>query len=295
MVAVRAGQAPPLVVVTGANRGIGLHACRWLAARGAGVVLVARDRGAGESARQSLEPSPHHRVVVCDLADPESVQGAATEILEGGPAPTGLVNNAAVLPQELRVGPLGVELQMAVNHLGHFLLTRLLHPALREAPAGRVVTVTSRSHRGPPVTLEDPGYKQRRYDRLVAYQQSKLANVAFSLALARRVEGTALASLAVHPGVYGTGLLGDWTGLGSVVRLGVAGPKRGGRWVARWALGALPGSEDLNGAYFEKGTWARPSRSALDEGEQERLWRWSETTLGLPRWPVRSGEALAPE
>lgn len=290
----RTGEAPPRVVVTGANRGVGLHACRWLADRGAAVTLLVRSRTAGEDARESLRGATRHRVVPCDLADPDSVRRAAAEILDGPPV-SGLVNNAAVLPRERRIGPLGVELQMTVNHLSHFLLTRLLFPALEAVRAGRVVTVTSRSHRGPPLHLDDPAYERRTYDRLVAYQQSKLANLAFSLALARRVRGSRVASVAVHPGVYATGLLGDWTGLGSVVRLGAPGPEKGGRHVGRLALAGDGSPADLNGTYFEKNRRARPAPAARDEAEQERLWRWSEITLGLPPWRCRSGEAQAPE
>ena len=282
------------VAVTGANRGVGLHVCRWLAARGAAVVLLARNEEDGRRARDSLEEPARHRVVGCDLADPGSVRQAAARLLEG-PALTALVNNAAVLPSTLRLASSGIELQMAVNHLGHFLLTGLVLPGLERASAGAVVTVTSRSHRGAPLDLDDPDYSRRGYDRLVAYQQSKLANLAFSLALARRLKGSLVASVAVHPGVYATELLGSWTGLGSVVRMGVPGPKEGGRWVGRLVQRAHEAPADVNGTYYEKGVRAEPDPAALDEAAQERLWNWSEEAVGCRFPPGRSGEAPAAE
>ncbi len=279
---------PVAVAVTGANRGIGLYTARWLADRGASVVLLCRDAASGEEARASLHRTDRHRVVACDLSEPDSVRAAAEDVGQGAPL-SGLVNNAAVLPEQRVIGPLGIELQMAVNHLGHFQLTRLLLPRLRESAAARVVTVTSRSHRGPAVDLGDPGFEARRYRRLVAYQQSKMANVAFSLALARRLEGSTVASVAVHPGVYGTHLLGGWTGLGPLVRLAVPGPKRGGRWVGRLTVERGRTSETLNGAYFEKGDPRKPAPAALDIDHQERLWQWSERVLDLSPWPPPAG------
>ncbi|MDH3222436.1 MAG: SDR family NAD(P)-dependent oxidoreductase [Gemmatimonadota bacterium] len=272
------------VAVTGANRGIGLYTARWMADRGASVVLLCRDAASGEKARASLRRSANHRVVVCDLSVPDSVRAAAENVGQGSPL-SGLVNNAAVLPRRRVIGPLGIELQMAVNHLGHFLLTRLLLPRLREPPTARVVTVASRSHRGPAVDLGDPGFDVRRYTPLVAYQQSKMANVAFTLALARRLEGSTVKSLAVHPGVYGTDLLGGWTGLGPLVRFAVPGPKQGGRWVGSLALGAGRTAVVPNGTYLEKGNRRMPAPAALDLDHQERLWRWSEGVLELDHWP----------
>ena len=269
------------VVVTGSNRGVGLATARNLAGRGYDLVLVCRDERRGAAALESLH-SPHgranHRLVVADLASFDSVRAAAERIGESGTTVSALVNNAACLPRRRRTSPDGFELQLAVTHLGHFLLTHLLLPRLRRASApSRVVTVSSAAHSGRPFNFRDPNFERRRYRRRRAYQQSKLANVLFTLGLARRVAETGVQAVAVHPGVYDTGLLrrylGRVPGGGVAARLGTPGPEKAGPVVAELAVGRR--DEDLNGAYFHKGTRAEPSVAARDPGAQERLWDWS--------------------
>ena len=274
------------VIVTGGNRGVGLATARNLAGRGYDLILVCRDEQRGEVALESLH-SPHnrgnHRLVVADLASLGSVRAAAERIGETGAPITALVNNAACLSRKRRTSADGFELQLAVTHLGHFLLTNLLLPQLRSAPApSRVVTVASAAHSGPPFNFRDPNFERRRYRRRRAYQQSKLANVLFTLGLARRVAGSGVQAVALHPGVYDTGLLRDYMGRipggGVAARVGAARAEKGGPLVAELAVGRR--EEDLNGLYFHKSVRAEPSAAALDPGAQERLWSWSaEATL----------------
>ena len=277
------------VIVTGGNRGVGLAAARSLAGRGYDLILICRDELRGVTALESL-PSPqslgNHRLVVADLASLRSVRAAAARIAGMGASISALVNNAACLPQRRRTSRDGFELQLAVTHLGHFLLTNLLLPELRGAPAPcRVVTVSSAAHSGPPFNFRDPNFERRRYRARRAYQQSKLANVLFTLGLARRLAGTGIQAVALHPGVYDTGLLrsymGRLPGSGVAARLGGARAEKAGPLVAELAVGKR--GEDLNGGYFHKSVRADPSPAARDTMAQERLWSWSAEATGLMR------------
>ena len=275
------------VIITGANRGIGLAAARNLAGRGYDLILVCRDEKRGQAALESLhspQSAGNHRLVLADLASLDSVRAAARRIAETNVAISALVNNAACLPMKRTESRDGFELQLAVNHLAHFLLTNLLFPQLRSSPPlSRVITVSSAAHAGPPFNFRDPNFERRRYRRRQAYQQSKLANILFTRALARRISGTGVQAVALHPGVYDTGLLHDYIGGipggRAFRRLGASRAERAGPIVAGLAAGKR--EDNLNGLYLDRGVRAIPARVARDQGTQERLWEWSAVATGL--------------
>ena len=274
------------IAITGANRGIGLAAARHLAADGHRVILVCRDEQRGRDALDSLTALPRgakHHLVVADLASLESVRAGARAIIDLGHTLDALVNNAAVLTAERTLSHDGFEIQLAVTHLAHFLLTDLLLPRLRRHPGkSRVVTVSSAAHSGPPFDFDDPHFATRPYKRIRAYQQSKLANILFTLALARRTAGTGIEPVALHPGVYDTGLLRNYVGQvpgGGLAATVFAGkPDRAGPILAELAAGRQ--DEDLAGTYLDKGRPETPSRAARDLAAQERLWEWSASATG---------------
>ena len=280
------------IAITGANRGIGLAAARHLAADGHRAILVCRDEQRGRDALDSLTALPGgamHHLVVADLASLESVRAGASAIIELGHTLDALVNNAAVLTAERTLSRDGFEIQLAVTHLAHFLLTDLLLPHLRRHPGkSRVVTVASAAHFGPPFNFDDPGFTTRPYRRTRAYQQSKLANVLFTLALARRTAATGIEPVALHPGVYDTGLLRSYLGRvpgGGLAATVLAGrPDRAGPILAELAAGRR--DEDLAGIYLDKGRPEPPSREARDRKAQELLWEWSAAAVGLPTTAV---------
>ncbi|WP_128382518.1 oxidoreductase [Streptomyces cavernae] len=187
-------------VVTGANSGIGLVTARVLAERGAQVVLAVRDPEKGEAAAATMTGPVQVRAL--DLADLSSVRAFA----HGLPGPVDLlVNNAG-----LSLGPLsrtadGFELQFGTNHLGHFALTNLLLPRIRE----RVVTVASLGHRIGSLDFSDLQWERRPYRPNTAYTQSKLANLLFAAELQRRLTraGSPVISTAAHPGISSTNLM----------------------------------------------------------------------------------------
>jgi NAD(P)-dependent dehydrogenase (short-subunit alcohol dehydrogenase family) len=198
-------------VVTGANGGLGLSTARALAAAGADVVIAARNQERAAKAMDRIRdgvPDARLSLVELDLGSLDSVQQAAEQILAAHETIDLLVNNAGVMgiPQSRTAD--GFEMQLGVDHLGHFALTARLLPALLKAAAARVVTVTSTAHHmGRAVDPGNPNL-EGRYGPWRAYGQAKLANFHFGLGLDRllREAGTPAASLVAHPGLSNTEL-----------------------------------------------------------------------------------------
>ena len=199
-----------IALVTGANSGIGYEAARALAARGAHVLLACRDVGRGEAARARIaaeQPAASLELLPLDLAQLAQVREAAARVNEKHGRLDLLCNNAGVMAIERGLSADGFELQLGINHLGHFALTGLLLPSVLASPAGRVVTVTSLVHKVGRVRFDDLD-GARSYERWSAYAQSKLANLFFAYELQRRLAriGVAAISVACHPGYAATNL-----------------------------------------------------------------------------------------
>lgn len=231
-------------VVTGANGGLGLETAEALAVAGATVVLAARDpekTTAAEARIRAVAPDATLDVVPLDLGSLESVRGAAATIAARHPRLDLLVNNAGVMGIPERRTADGFEMQFGVNHLGPFVLTARLLPAVLGAE-GRIVTVTSTAHHmGRRVDPENP-HLDGRYGAWTAYGQSKLANYHFAIGLHRRLTaaGAGAASLLAHPGLSHTDLQTH-----SVTETGGGSSQRFFEWMAAHtgmsaARGALP-------------------------------------------------------
>lgn len=204
-------QSGRTAVVTGANGGLGLQTARALATAGAHVVMAARDQekaAAAEAEIRSATPTASVAIVPLDLASLESVRSAADRVLAEHERVDLLVNNAGLMAVPERRTEDGFEMQLGVNHLGHWALTARLLPTLLAAPAARVVSVTSTAHHmGRAIDLADP-HLEGRYGPWKSYGQSKLANYHFGLGLQRALErsGAAATSLLAHPGLTNTDL-----------------------------------------------------------------------------------------
>ena len=188
-------------IVTGAASGIGVETARALASANAEVTLAVRDLEAGARTAAAITASTgNKRVLVAplDLADQTSI--AALVAAWSGPLHL-LVNNAGVsaLPS-LQLSSEGWEMQFATNHLGHFALALGLHGALASAGNARIVSLSSVGHRRSPVIFDDINFSARSYDPLIAYGQSKTANVLFAVEATRRWSGDGITTNAVHPG-----------------------------------------------------------------------------------------------
>jgi NAD(P)-dependent dehydrogenase (short-subunit alcohol dehydrogenase family) len=193
-------------VVTGANGGLGLQTAKVLAGNGAHVVMAVRDQAKAAAAVEEVRaesPDASLELVALDLASQPSVRSAAEAVLGTHDRVDVLVNNAGLMAVPERQTEDGYEMQLGVNHLGHWTLTALLMPALLAAPAARVVTVTSTAHHmGRPLDPANPHLRDR-YNPWRAYGQSKLANYHFGLGLQGLFEGAGVgaASLIAHPGL----------------------------------------------------------------------------------------------
>jgi retinol dehydrogenase-13 len=294
-------------VVTGGNSGIGLVTVEQLAKQGAHVVLAARRPAEGERARaEVLARSPRGSVesATLDLASLASVRAFAAALLEKHSALHGLVNNAGVMNTPAGKTADGFEMQLGTNHLGHYLLTELLLPALQRGAPARVVNVSSCFHdrangREGRIDFDDLHFERRRYDGWEAYAQSKLANVLHAKHLATRLAGTGVTTASVHPGWVRTNLIRHsmpvWAqnALGPVLRLGGMIEPWEGTQTTLHALLA-PEVEAASGAYFsqvgiyrekaaKKGGWPlrSPNPNAHDDAAAERLDRVSRQLVGL--------------
>ncbi|KAF2734257.1 NAD(P)-binding protein, partial [Polyplosphaeria fusca] len=193
--------------------GIGAEAARVILKHKPGLLILAsRNKSSIEdtiAAIGGLEGAVDVRAVELDLADLDSVRAAAAEVLEHAATVDVLINNAAVMGTFLpkfETSKQGYEMQFAVNHLGHFLFTNLLMPALLRSAAGpRVVNISSAGHRAGPVHLGDVNFDNgKAYEPFVAYGQSKTANMLFTVSLAQKLSNKGLRSYSVDPGSVGT-------------------------------------------------------------------------------------------
>ena len=191
------------VLITGAASGLGRESARALAAHGASVTVLARseERAAGAVAEvEALVPGATLEPGVVDLADLSTVRSFADTYLATHDAVDVLINNAGVMACPFGRTADGFETQFGTNHLGHFLLTALLSPAILRGTDPRVVTLSSAGHSRSDIDLVDPNFETTEYSPWVAYGRSKTANALFARELARRGGPRGLLSFSVHPG-----------------------------------------------------------------------------------------------
>ena len=201
-----------LALVTGGSGGLGAETARALASKGARVVITARDVARGEGVAKQIRNSTGTtgnggvEVEELELGSLASVRAFAERFLARHDALQILVNNAGVMACPFERTEDGFELQFGTNHLGHFLLTGLLAPALLRGAPARIVSLSSRGHQQSPVVFDDIAFEQRPYEKWAAYGQSKTANVLLAVELERRLGARGVHAYAVHPGVIPTDL-----------------------------------------------------------------------------------------
>jgi NAD(P)-dependent dehydrogenase (short-subunit alcohol dehydrogenase family) len=268
------------VLITGGASGIGLETARVLAGAGADVTVAVRDVDAATRALASLGLLDRVRVVYLDLLDRASI--AACAAAWHGPLHV-LINNAGVMAPPERKTREGWDTQFAVNHLGHFALTLALHHALTAAGRARLVVVSSSSHQVSPVVFDDIHFDRRTYDPILAYGQSKTANVLFAVGAASRWARDGITANALMPGAIPTPLQRHVGGMKT--------PLDQRKTVAQGAatsvlLAASPLVEGVTGRYFADCQEARAlapgekdiagvAPHALDPVSADRLWEES--------------------
>ncbi len=281
-------------VITGATSGIGRIAAAGLARRGDVVILVGRDPARGQATLdQLIADTGNHALsfLAADLSAMADVRRLADTIRARHDRIDLLVNNAGALFQLRQDSVDGLELTFALNHLAYFLLSDLLTEPLRRSGAGRVISVASGAHRRAALDFDDlqttHGYSGWR-----AYQRSKLANILFTKAFARRNAGTGVTAACLHPGFVAT-RFGDANGglfalaLGAAKRLFAESAETGGQRILFLAT-----TSDLEpGGYYVRNSPSAPSPAACSEDAAERLWQAS---LELTRPWREAGATIEP-
>lgn len=198
-----------VVIVTGSNTGIGKETVRELAKRGAHVYMACRDMTKCEEARAEIVVESNNKYVYCrecDLASYDSIKQFVHTFKNEQKRLDILINNGGVMRCPKGVTKEGIETQLGVNHVGHFLLTNLLLDLLKSSSPSRIINVSSLAHTRGEINVTDLN-SEKSYDPSKAYSQSKLANILFTRELAKRLEGTKVTVNALHPGVVDTELM----------------------------------------------------------------------------------------
>ena len=265
-----------VMLVTGSTDGIGKQTALGLARGGAHVLVHGRSRPKVDAAIADLQeeaPGASFDGVSFDLGSMASVRKGAEQIKEKTQRLDVLVCNAGIFSAERVLTAEGIEITLAVNHVGHFLLTSLLEPMLLAAAPGRVIVVSSVAHTRGRIHLDDLTLG-KAFSGYAAYAQSKLANVMFALSLADAHTPEQLLAYSFHPGVVATKLLRQ--GFGPVPG---GSPEHGARMAIDLALSDPPMAS--SGAYYSEGTPAQPAAAALDEASRRALWQATEKLAGL--------------
>lgn len=287
-----------VAVVTGTSAGIGGETARALAQAGATVVMAARDAQKNARALEAVRaavPGAQVEHVTLDLSNLASVRTAAAEILKKHARIDLLINNAGVMACPLMRTADGFEMQFGTNHIGHFLLTCLLVPALRAASGARIVNLSSGGHRIGNIDFDDPNFEHRPYNNWLAYGQAKTANTLFTVGLTKRLQQFGITANAVHPGGIQTELgrhltaedhamLAQWSDQGLEYKT-----LEQGAATSVWAAVA-PELAGVSGRYLEDCNEGLPDDTpmslagyashALDPEAAEKLWALSEKLVG---------------
>src|SRR5438067_10993528 len=274
------------VLITGATGGIGLAAAKELARRGAQLVMIARSETKADEAARRIRAAAGEAAVVdtllADLASQSSIRGAAEKALERYPTFQVLVNNAGAVYGTRRLSADGIELTWAVNHLAPFLLTTLLLERLEASAPARIVTTSSAAHQGARIPFDDMSAERSwGSSAFRRYGETKLANVLFTVELARRLEGTGVTANAFHPVFVASAFNRD---NGPLMRIGMALSRPFARSAGKGAetLVWLVDSEaagDVSGGYFFDIRPVTPSPTAKDPEAARRLWDVSEAQV----------------
>jgi len=274
------------VLVTGGNSGIGRATALELARRGALVTITARDASKGASAARELNAQLDGGGgsldwMLLDLADFRSILAFAQAFDAAHDALHVLVHNAGLVLTERRETVDGFEATFGTNHMGPFILNRLLLDKLRTSAPARIVVVASDAHKGARKGLNfDDLQSKNNYDGIQVYSQSKLANILFTRELARLLTGSGVTVNCLHPGVVATGFAGDgdasglWGFVFKWLRPLLLTPEKGAR--TSIYLAASPEVTGVTGGYFVKQRQKSPSRQALNDAAADELWQVSE-------------------
>lgn len=273
------------VVITGANTGIGKETAIDLAKRGAKVIIACRDMEKGETALKEVIEKSANENVTCmklDLSDSKSIREFADNINKGEEKLNILINNAGVMVCPYGKTADGFEMQIGVNHMGHFLLTYLLLDLIKKSAPARIINVSSMAHSFGSINLDDIN-SEKSYDKQRAYAQSKLANVLFTRSLAKRLQGTGVTTYSLHPGVVQTDLWRHLNGPQQFVMKVVSPFTKSSTEGAQTTIycAVEPSLENESGGYYSDCAPAKCSSKAQDDDTAQKLWELSCNMLSV--------------
>ena len=277
-----------VIVITGATSGIGQVAAEKLAAMGARIVQVARDRQRGEAAMARLsqiKPGISHSIYYADLSRLREMKRVASEIAQAEPHIDVLINNAGAMFGTRELTEDGLERTFALNHMSYFVMTQGLEKRLAASGPARVVNTASDAHTSGTVDFDDlQSEKAYRFNfvdwmrsggpAFKVYARSKLMNILYTRELARQLAGSGVTANSLHPGFVAT-RFGDQTG--GLISFGIGIAKRFALTPEQGAetlvyLASSPDVTTVTGEYFHKCRPATPSHEAQDDAKARRLW-----------------------
>jgi NAD(P)-dependent dehydrogenase (short-subunit alcohol dehydrogenase family) len=274
-----------IILITGANSGIGKSTATALAEMGAHVVMACRDLVRGEMARQEVVRISRNNQVdlmQCDLASTVSIRKFASAFITKYPRLDVLINNAGIFTDKRMETADGFEYQIGINHLGHFLLTQLLLDLLKQSSPSRIINVSSGAHFGGKIDFDDL-HLQNKYSSWKSYAQSKLANILFTYELAHRLSGSGVTVNCLHPGFVNTRFAfnresekPNW--MMKLMKPFTIQPANGAETSVY--LAASPEVEGVTGKYFVKRKETASSKTSYDLAAAEKLWNISAALTG---------------
>lgn len=272
-----------IALVTGANSGMGMASARMLARKGYFVLMLVRSEKRGSEAFKMLnEDQPDcFQLILCDLSDLQSVRRAAASIGETYEKIDVMLNNAGVITTQRELTKEGLEMQFAVNHVGHFLLTMLLLQKLQKG--SRIIQVASGAHKWGDIYFEDLSL-EKSFRPFKAYGQSKLANVLFAKELSKKLAPYGITVNSCHPGAVATNMgvnreTGFGRGITKLLKPFFRSPEEGAATAVY--LATAPSVEGITGEYFYDGKPGKVSRKARDEELSKKLFQWTEDFTGV--------------
>jgi NAD(P)-dependent dehydrogenase (short-subunit alcohol dehydrogenase family) len=279
-------------VITGANSGLGLAAAKVMAKHGARVIMACRNAAKAEAAALAVRETATGpvEIVSLDLGSLASVDKCAAELRANEQSLDYLLNNAGLMAIDAARTEDGFEMQLGVNHLGHFALTAKLWPLLAATPGARVVNHSSFGHRPGRLRLDDLMFDKRGYSRWPAYFQSKLTNLLFSFELHRRLQaaGSQVKALTAHPGATRTDLGHEGSGITNfgvkLVQVVEQPASMGCLPLVRAAVDPAAKSGEFYGPLlmaFGPPRRETPSRRARNAADAQALWEKSEELTGV--------------
>ena len=270
-----------IVLITGANSGVGKSLALQSALKRSTVVMVCRNKDKGEKARDeiiSISKNESVHLIIADLSSLDSIKKASEEFKSNFNNLHILVNNAGInLPQrELTVD--GYEKVFATNHLAYFYLTSLLLDVLKSSAPSRIINVASNAHSE--IDLNDL-MCEKKYDQFKTYSRSKMANILFTYELAERLNGTQITVNAVHPGVVNTNIYNTVHGVPKfIIKLIMPffiTPDKSAEYII--PLMYSDKFNNVTGKYFVKTKEADTKKGSYDTETQKKLWSISENLI----------------